>query len=91
MVIAFRPSSSRRHTSDIYERITEVASANLGCEAAFAGPKDWIFELFLESFPEDCLATADRRLLSNFIQRAAEYGAKHGLIRPRPTPHRLSS
>jgi hypothetical protein len=82
MVVALRPSSSRRHTADIYERILAVASANLGCEACFAGPKDWIFALFQDSFPEDCLATVDRRMLSNFIQRAAQHGARRGLIAP---------
>jgi len=85
MVIALRPSSSRRHTADIYERILEVASANMGCEAQFLGPKDWIFGLFLDSFPDDCLATVDRRLLSNFVQRAVDYGTTKGLIVPRPT------
>jgi hypothetical protein len=82
MVIALRPSSSRRHTADIYERILDVASANLGCEACFAGAKDWIFVLFQESFPDDCLATVDRRLLSNFIQRAAHRGVRDGAIVP---------
>lgn len=88
MEIALRPSSSRRHTADIYERIMEVASANMGGEAQFLGSKDWIFALFQESFPEDCLATADRRMLSNFIQRAAEHGATRGLIVPRLTVRR---
>jgi hypothetical protein len=88
MVIALRPSSSRRHTADIYERIIEVASANLGCEAQFLGARDWIFALFQESFPEDCPATVDRRLLSNFVQRAVQHGTTKGLIVPRLAPRR---
>ena len=86
MAAATKPSSRFCRASDIYERILEVASSNLGAEAGFAGSRDWIITLFQEDFPGDCLATADRQLLSNFVQRAAYLGVKRGLIAPRRPP-----
>jgi hypothetical protein len=74
------------HNAVFYDRILEVASANLGGAACFAGSRDWITALFRESFPEDCPATVDRRLLANFIQRAAYHGVRRGLIVPKPAP-----
>ena len=86
MSTATRPSSRRCQHADFYGRILEVASANLGAEAGFAGSRDWIMLLFRESYPNDCLATADRRLLANFVQRAACHGVSRGLIAPRRSP-----
>ena len=83
MGAATRPSSRRCRTSDIYERILDVAAAHLGTEGSFSGSRDWIITLFQDDFPNDCLATVDRRLLANFVQRAAYQGVMQGLIVPR--------
>ena len=87
MATTMKPSSRRAQAADIYDRILEVASANLGEAACFAGSREWIIGLFQEDFPQDCLATVDRKLLSNFIQRAAYQGVRRGLI---ITPRRAS-
>ena len=86
MAAVAKPSSRRSSTADIYERILEVASGHLGAEGSFLGSRDWVITLFQADFPGDCLATVDRRLLSNFVQRAAYLGVKRGLIAPRRAP-----
>jgi len=86
MSTATRPSSRRCQSADFYGRILDVASANLGAQAGFTGSSDWVMLMFRQSFPDDCLATADRRLLANFVQRAAHHGVSRGLIAPRHQP-----